>query len=244
MNSGTYLKGVLDAKISKLLNESDFSTFAALKEQEQLNFFVNNELVSTSIVTNFEALCKHALADLRDEINAYTEGNPIYVNYFFARDLVKKEKESLKDLYNKTYQKAVKSGDLTFVNYLDYAHGLLNILMIIRGKNRGDTSEALLSNYLEQSLIGKEQFITLVNSDISSIYNFVKATFNIDVVEKDTPSNLETKIDKFLFHKLEELATESDYIPTLIYYVRMKQLQIERLRNIRYTKRNISPWMN
>ncbi|OQC50059.1 MAG: hypothetical protein BWX57_00504 [Tenericutes bacterium ADurb.Bin024] len=239
MSSGTYLKGVLDAKIAKLLNESDFSSFASLKDEEQLNFFINNELVSTSIVTNFEALCKHALSDLKDEVALYTNEDSLYVNYFFATSVIKKEKGALRDLYNLTYQKALTLADDSFVNYLDYAHALLNVLTLVRGKKRGDNSEALLANYLEQSLIGKDAFTSLVTSDIPAIYNYLKVAFNIDVSEKDTPIELEAKIDKFLFHKLKDFATESEFIPTLIYYVRMKQLQIERLRNIRYTKRNV-----
>ena len=233
-----YLKGVLDAKISNLLTENDFATFAALSKTDQLNFFINNELVSTSIVTNFEALCKIALNDLKNEVKEYTKNDPLYVNYFFASDTVKKEKGALRDFYNKTYVEALKRKDDALVKYLDYTHALLNILTLVRGKKRGDTTLDLLANYLEQSVLSEETFTALVNGDTHTIYAYLKNNFNIDASESDSVLALEEKLDEYLFNKLKVLAMDSDFKPTLIYYIRRKQLQIERLRNIVYTKRN------
>lgn len=236
--NNVYLKGVLDAKISNLLTESDFATFANLSGMDRLNFFINNELVSTSIVTNFEALCKFALSDLKEEVSLYTKNDPLYVNYFFAHDVIKKDQGALRDFYNETYEKALQRKEEALVNYLDYTHALLNILTLVRGKKRGDTTASLLANYLKQGVLSEETFSALVNGDTHTIYAYLKNNFNIDASESESTVELEEKLDEYLFNKLKILAMDSDFKPTLIYYIKRKQLQIERLRNIVYTKRN------
>ena len=83
-------KGVLDAKLSRLLSENDFATFKSLSDLERLTFFINHELVTTNIITNFEALCLHARNDLKAEVLRYVPADSLYVQYFFASDYAKK----------------------------------------------------------------------------------------------------------------------------------------------------------
>lgn len=139
---------------------------------------------------------------------------------------------------NETYEKALQRKEEALVNYLDYTHALLNILTLVRGKKRGDTTASLLANYLKQGVLSEETFSALVNGDTHTIYAYLKNNFNIDASESESTVELEEKLDEYLFNKLKILAMDSDFKPTLIYYIKRKQLQIERLRNIVYTKRN------
>lgn len=237
--NNVYYKGVLDAKISKLLTESDFNTFAALPSRDaQLSFLINNELVSTNIVTNLEALCKIAAEDLKEEVSEYTNNDSLYVNYFFVSDDLKKEKGAVRTLYNNTYAEAEQRNEVALLSYLDDTHALLTLLALLRGKKRGDEQAELLNLYLSQSVLSEEVFNVLVNSEKEATYSYLKNKFNIESNEKESLSALEAKMDEYMFNKLQVLAMESDLAPTLIYYIRRKQLQIERLRKIAYTKRN------
>ena len=233
-----FIKGVLDAKLSNLLNENDFLTFAGLSNAEKLNFFINNGLVSTSIVTNFEALCKNALNDLKKEIQSYLESDTLYVNYFFAKDYISRDIEALHLFYEDIYLKAKERDDTWLLFYLDLKFSLLNVLSITRAKKRGDDTSSIRNLYLWQSIMSEEVYISLINSDRSTLVSYVKNTFNIDLYDTDNNRVIEEKLDAYLFIKVKDLAIEGDLLPTLIYYIKMKKYEITRLRDIYYTGRN------
>jgi hypothetical protein len=233
-----FIKGVLDAKISGLLTESDYLTFSGLSGQEQLNFFINNGLVSTSIVTNFEALCKHALNDLKMEVASYLEKDTFYINYFFAKDYISRDKNALHRFYINTYHEAENRQDEWLLGYLDLKFSLLNVLSIVRAKSRGDQIETIKDLYLPQSIMSEEVYISLINNDRSTLVSYVKNTFNIDLYDTDNNRVIEEKLDAYLFIKVKDLAIEGDLLPTLIYYIKMKKYEITRLRDIYYTGRN------
>ena len=244
MNS-EYLKGVLDAKISNLLTESDYLTFANLSNAEQLSFFINNNLVSTSIVTNFEALCKHALNGLKTEMTAYLKPDTLYIDYFFAKDVIAKEPGLLAKHYEEMYFKAKARHDKWLVYYLDHKFGALNVLNIMRAKKRGDSLSAINEQYLPSKVMSKEIFLSLVNGDHANLISYAKATFNADVTEKDSLTAVEEKLDRYLYLKVKDLAIEPDALATSVYYIKMKKYEITRLRNIYYTRRNKAHgWIN
>lgn len=235
MNNG-FNKGVLDAKISRLLSENDFATFKNLTNGEKLAFFINHNLVTTNIVTNFEALCAHARTDLKTEVANYVKGDSLYLQYFFSDDYIKNEVGAKKLYLNKMYEKAQKCNEVWLLYFMDYNHALLNVLNVLRGKKRGDTSDALLENYLAQALISEENYTMLTLSDEEGIFTFVKALFNLDLEKGMTLVDIEKMFDAYLVSKISELAIESDLAPTLIYYIMRKDEQILRLRSIYYNK--------
>lgn len=243
MNS-EYLKGVLDAKISGLLTESDYLTFANLSNYEQLNFFINSNLVSTNIVTNFEALCKHALNDLKVEMTHYLKPDTLYIDYFFAKDVVAKESGVLGKHYTEMYLKAKARHDKWLVYYLDYKFATFNVLNIIRAKKRGDELSAINDIYLPTKVMSYEVFTSLVSGDHANLISYIKTTLNIDVTEKDDVTIIEQKLDKYLYLRVRDLAVETDVLATAVYYIKMKKYEITRLREIYYTRRIKSPWMN
>lgn len=233
-----YLKGVLDARISALLSESDFSTFASLSAGEKLSFFINNGLVSTNIVTNFEALSKHFLDDLKREIQSYLEKDTLYVDYFFAKEMVSRNVGALYTHYEEVYARVIARNDKYLRYYLDYKFSLLNIINILRAKKRGDDQAKIYELYLTNSLMNKEAYISLVNSDFSTLITYVKNTFNIDLYERLSNAEIEAKFDDYLYLKVKDLAVETDVYATLVYYIKMKKYELTRLRNINYTGRN------
>ena len=91
-------------------------------------------------------------------------------------------------------------------------------------------------------MLSEETFSALVNGDTHTIYAYLKNNFNIDASESESTVELEEKLDEYLFNKLKILAMDGDFKPTLIYYIKRKQLQIE-LRNNVYTKKD-KRWTN
>jgi hypothetical protein len=86
--------------------------------------------------------------------------------------------------------------------------------------------------------MNKEAYISLVNSDFSTLITYVKNTFNIDLYEHLSNAEIETKFDDYLYLKVKDLAVETDVYATLVYYIKMKKYELTRLRNINYTGRN------
>ncbi len=227
-----FLKGVLDAKLSRLLTESDYETFFALPNTEQLAFFLNNNLVTTNIVTNFEALCQHAQNDLKDEIINYLGKDHIYVKYFFSQ---KRQKDVSADYLNKLYESVAKQNDEWLRAYLDLEHSVLNVMLLLRGSTQKDVIKDM---YLVQQIMSAETYHALLNSDRGTIFSYIKNTFNVDLESDATNREVEAKLDEYKLSKLKDLAVEGELAPTIIYYIKMKEYEIFRLRMIYHTKRN------
>lgn len=236
--NNAFNKGVLDAKLSRLLSENDFATFKSLSDSDRLTFFINHDLVTTNITTNFEALCLHARLDLKAEVLTYVKSDSLTVQYFFARDYVKNESGATAKYLNDLYQKALKAHEMWLVSFMDYTHAAQNILTLLRGKRRGDSDASILAQYLHQSLISEEVFTSLLIGDAQNVYASVKALFNVDIDPSDTLVAIETKLDEYVMLKTKELAIESELAPTLIYYIKMKEHEILRLRQIQYGERS------
>lgn len=229
-----FLKGVLDAKLSRLLSGSDYNTFASLSSSEQLSFFINHNLVSTNIVSNFEALTKYAHNDLKTEINGYMEDDTLYVRYFFSEDYAPKTKGAKIAYLNAIYAEAEKRHDSWLLMMMDTRHALLNVMHILRGKIRGDDEASLKDHYLSQKLISVETFATLLSSDRPGIFNFLKSDFNLDIDPDATNVEVEAILDAYLLERVRAFAIESELLPTLIYYIVMKKHEILRLRELYY----------
>lgn len=230
-----YLKGLLDAKISRLLTEADYLSFAGLSNMEKLNFFINNQLVSTAIVTNFEALCQHALSDLKSEVLSYFPDNNLYVLAFFAGTYYKKEHGAKASHLNQVYALA-KARDPWLTRYLDFDHAFQNIVNILRA-GQLPSKAPLADFYLAQGLMSEEVTLSLYQGERGTVLNFLKTEFGIDIDIHASNTMIEAKLDDYLHQKLSEFAIESDLSPTLIYYIKMKQHELYRLRDLYYAKR-------
>lgn len=229
-----FLKGVLDAKLSALLTESDYAAFAALGASDRLSFFINNNLVSTNIVTNFEALSNYVLSDLKNEISTYLPNDTLYVPYFFSKSYVKKEAGARAAYLNKYYDRALKKNDSWLLKYIDLTHSVQNVLTVLRAKKRGDDPKSILTLYLNQRVMSDEVFAALVSGDRANLLNYVKSVFNVDLEVGATNEAIETILDHYVHDKISEFATEGELIPTLIYYIKMKEYELFRLRELYY----------
>lgn len=234
--SNEYNIGVISAKLSNLLTETDFSAFSVLNEDEKLTFFINHNLVSTNIVTNFEAMCAYALDDLKAEVSEYLPANHLYLNYFFARDYLEEEKRSTVEFFNESYDSARKKNHEWLTRYLELNHALLNLMTILRGKNLAKSPEELKSYYLRQTFINEDAFSNLISGERSAVFAFIKTVFNLEVPPSASNLEVEALLDQYKLGKLKEFAFDLEFEPTLIYYIKMKEYEILRLRAIYYTK--------
>lgn len=241
--SKEFNKGVIDAKLSELLTESDFTAFMSLNEADKLNFFVNHNLVKTNLVSNFEAMCAYALSDLKAEISEFIGAKHYYVDYFFTRETSKVEFRASAERFNNTYELALKNNDEWFTLYLDLNHAILNLLTILRGNSLGKRKEDIANYFLVQSFMSEEVFTALTNGERSSVLSYIKTIFNLDIEASATNRVIEEKLDQYLLSKLKEFAYETELEPTIIYYIKMKEHEILKLRAIYYTK-EVSAWMN
>lgn len=231
-----YLKGLLDAKISRLLTEADYLAYANLSNMEKLNFFINNNLVSTAIVSNFEALSRLALNDLKAEVMSYLPGDNLYLIALFPHDYHKKERGAKADHLNKVYAMA-QVRDPWLTRYLDVDYAFKNIINILRASHF-TPKEPFSDFYLEQNLVSEDVMRGLYSGERQSVINFIKSEFGIEIDPDATNTSIEAKLDDYLMQKISDFATEGDLNPTLIYYIKMKQYEILRLRELYYTRRN------
>ncbi len=234
--SNEYTKGVLDAKLAELLTDSDFNVFNNLNEADKLTFFINHNLVKTPLVSNFEAMCSYVLSDLKAEISEYLGAKHLYLNYFFSHNEGKDKSSTTVEQFNEIYELALVKNDQWFVLFLDLNHAILNLLTILRGKSLGKSSEEINGYYLRQNFISDEVFSSLINGERSSVLAHIKTIFNFDVEANITNQEVEEILDRYLHEKLKEFAYETDLEPTLIYYIKMKQYEVFKLRSIYYTK--------
>lgn len=234
--SKEFNKGVIDAKLSELLTESDFTAFNSLNEAEKLNFFINHDLVKTNLVSNFEAMCAYALSDLKAEITDFLGAKHYYIDYFFTPPVSKEVACSTVERFNKTYELAQKNNDEWFTLYLDLKHAVFNLLTILRGTSLGKAKEEIEKYYLTQSFISEEVFNALILGERSGVLNYIKNIFNLDLDVNADNCAIEERLDQYLLAKLKEFAYETDLEPTIIYYIKMKEYEVLRLRSIYYTK--------
>ncbi len=234
--SKEFIKGVLDAKLSELLTESDFTAFSNLNDADKLTFFINHNLVSTNIVSNFEAMCAYVLSDLKGEISEFIGSSHYYLEYFFGQSSAKEDTYATALRYNKIYTLALAKNDEWFVRYLDLEHAILNLLTILRATTLGKASAEIKSYYLVQSLISEEVYASLINNERSSVLAYIKTIFNLDIEGRATNREIEDQLDEYLNQKLKEFAYETELEPTIIYYIKMKIDEVIKLRAIYYTK--------
>lgn len=230
-----FIKGVIDAKLSSLLTESDYNSFALLSEEEKLTFFINHNLVTTSLVTSFEAMCAYVKSDLYAEISEYLGENHLYLRYFFPNNNLEEDVTTASKL-NQIYDKAQGKNDEWFIVYLNLKHSVLNLLTLLRGASLKMSKEEINSYYLKQNNISEEMFASLITSERSAVLSYIKSLFNLDLETSLTNSQIETKLDAYLHEKIKEFAYEPSLLPTVLYYMSMKEYEVRRLRAIYYTK--------
>lgn len=230
-----YLKGMLDAKLSKLLQESDYNVFASFDEEKQVEYLVNLNITNKLTAQDFEAVCLQANAALAHEVSDYVGANHPIFKYFFSSSLQTYEQFQKARQLNDIYDGISETLFPYLFKFMNIKQLLTNLLTIYRLKALKQPRETFKQYLLKQAIVNEEILLNLFNQDIEIINTFVKQEVGIEIKDNATLSELEALFDHYLYEAIQEYAYAPSLEATLVYYVFMKKQEIYRLRKIHYT---------
>lgn len=231
-----YLKGVLDAKLSALLTENDYTVFASFDEQKQIEFFLNLNLVQTKLVDDFETLAKYAKKELSEEIEKYVTNESLIYLYFFQEASDEKDIYKTTNYRNDLYQKIKIDSEEHLFHYVNLNHYVRNLVMIYRAKKQNIKRDHVEKSLLTQNIISLELMESLCNSPEESLIQYVNSELSLNIANEVSSIVFENALEKYLRNEIKDYAFSPDVIATLIYYISEKLYEIYNLRKIYYTK--------
>lgn len=231
-----YLKGTLDAKLSKLLQESDYNVFASFDEEKQIEYLLNLNVTNKLTTHDFEAVCKEANTELANEIKSYIGiENPIF-KYFFTSDSEVYERFQKTKYLNSLYEQVSETSYPSLSKFMNVQHLLINLLVMYRLKALNEPKEMFQDYMLSQNLISAETLLNLYPQNVGNINAFIKQELQLEFTHETSLNEIENSFDEYLLAALQEFSYSPDLEATIIYYIFMKKQEIHRLRKIYYTK--------